>query len=427
MRRTLFYIPHEIFGLPVFGVGWVLIGWLIVSGWMLFRSVRSRGWDGEAWGQIPLTLIVAAAVVMLVPQIEEPISEPILIFPPVAAESGLPIRGYGVMLLIAVVSGVATAAWRAKRAGLDPNVVFNLAFSFVVCGIVGARLFFIVQYWDTLKADTLGATLGNLLSVDKGGLVVYGSLIGAAVGFGAYCYRNRLAALPLADLIAPSMALGLCIGRLGCLLNGCCFGGTCDHAWAVTFPADSPPYLDQKGWGELHGLRLERDRHEPVVAEVLPGSRFDETIVGREIVAINGEPAVDIDVARYRLERTDARLSLEFRDGTRAESTLTALPRRSRPVHPTQIYSSLNAAFLCGVTLLIAPFRRRHGQVIATLLTLYAVTRFLLEMIRTDELGFIAQLTISQNVSLAIGACMIALWVYVQTRPTIAAEKPAMG
>jgi phosphatidylglycerol:prolipoprotein diacylglycerol transferase len=100
---------------------------------------------------------------------------------------------------------------------------------------------------------------------------------------------------------------------------------------------------------------------------------------------------------------------------------LTELPERSLPVHPTQLYSSVNALLLAVLVALVFPFRRRHGQVIALLLTLYAITRFLLEIIRTDEGEIVAQLTISQSVSVAMAMAMLALWVYVYLQPPLPA------
>jgi phosphatidylglycerol---prolipoprotein diacylglyceryl transferase len=104
------------------------------------------------------------------------------------------------------------------------------------------------------------------------------------------------------------------------------------------------------------------------------------------------------------------------------------LPDRSQPIHPTQIYSSVNALLLCLLTLAVYPFRQRHGQVIALLLTLYAVSRFLLEVIRNDEGGFFATMTISQTVSILVVLGMAVLWVYVQRQsplPLTVSGKPA--
>ncbi len=74
----------------------------------------------------------------------------------------------------------------------------------------------------------------------KGGLVVYGAFFGAVAGVLLFVRKHRLPLLAVCDLVAPSMMLGLAIGRIGCLLNGCCFGAVCDHPWAMRFPAGSP-------------------------------------------------------------------------------------------------------------------------------------------------------------------------------------------
>ncbi len=90
------------------------------------------------------------------------------------------------------------------------------------------------------------------ISLQEGGLVVFGSLIGAVLGLLAFTRFYRLPLLPLIDVSVPSMALGQAIGRIGCFFNGCCFGGECDLRWAVTFPPESPPYHQQLEKGKLH-------------------------------------------------------------------------------------------------------------------------------------------------------------------------------
>ena len=422
MRQTLFYIPERLGPLDVFGVGWLLIIWLLIGAVLVFRALRRPDGKSEATGLLPMIGLVALAIIFLIPRIQQEIPPGFATFPSVAAERGLPIRGYGVMLLLAVVSAVGVGVYRSQQAGLHPDLVFGLGFAVIVSGIVGARLFFIIQYWDLIQGDTLFGTLGNMVSVVNGGLVVYGSLIGATVGFLLFTYRHKLHPLALADLIAPSLALGLAIGRLGCLLNGCCFGGPCQHelAWSVTFPADSPPFVYQQGLGYLHGMRIEQDLNGRVlVSELdLEGPVGDvDLAVGEQIVEVNGYPIRDLAHAQALLERSGPRLELRLGDGRQLSWSIGAFPARSLPVHPTQIYSSLNACLLFLLTLACFPYRRRHGQVIALLLTLYAITRFLLELIRTDERAFAAQMTISQNVSVVITMAMIALWIFVMRQP----------
>jgi phosphatidylglycerol:prolipoprotein diacylglycerol transferase len=425
VRRTLFYIPHEIGGFPVFGIGWLLMLWTVIGGVLVWRSMRARGWDTEVRGQLVMMVLIAAAIVWVIPRVEEPIRDGVFTIPPVAAERGLPIRGYGVMLLSGVVLGVALAANRAARAGLHPDAILSLAFAMVLGGMIGARLFFVIQYWSLIRGPTWGETLANLVSVDKGGLVVYGSLVGAMVAFAWYGRRMELPLLPLADLIAPSLALGLALGRIGCLLNGCCFGGPCDLPWAVAFPAGSPPYEDQHRDGVLYGFSLASEPEDRVlVAWVQTNGPFGGTELraGDQIVAIQGHSVDDPNTARSLLERSGAALQLTLADGRIVSATLAELPVQSVPIHPTQIYSSINASFLCALACLCYPFRRKHGEIMVGMLSAYAVTRFLLEMIRTDEGSFLAQLTISQNISLAMAALLVGLWVYLAKQPRIDAS-----
>ncbi len=92
MRSTLFYIPGEIAGWPVFGVGLLLAVWAIGSVLLLAWLVRRQGFNADTRGYVPVLLLLAAVIVFLLPAISD--------------ADGLPVRGYGVMLLVAVV-----AAW----------------------------------------------------------------------------------------------------------------------------------------------------------------------------------------------------------------------------------------------------------------------------------------------------------------------------
>jgi phosphatidylglycerol:prolipoprotein diacylglycerol transferase len=331
------------------------------------------------------------------------------------------IRGYGVMLLLAVVAAVALAARQAYRMGLDPEIIFSLAITVFVGGIIGARLFFVVQYWDRFQRETPLATLAEILKVTEGGLVVYGSFLGALVAGGWFLVRRGLPVLALADLVAPSMMLGLSIGRIGCLLNGCCYGGPCEHRWlAVTFPKDSPPYEQQRAEGELHGFRLTgREGAGVTIAEVLPGSAAEAAglTAGTKVRAIDGGPTESLEVAHARLAKSDATVVLDTDRGP-IRIAMADFPPRSRPVHPAQLYASVNAALLAWLLWAFYPFRRRDGEVFAWLLLLHPLARFLEEAIRSDEPGrFGTALSISQWLSLLIAAGGVALWWYVRRQP----------
>ena len=409
MRQTLFWIPYEVGGVQLFGWGLLLIVWAVFCAGLLAWLVRKQGWNSDTLGYLPILLLVGVAIVLL-PRL----------FP-----DALPIRGYGVLLLIGVCSGVGLAAHRARRMGLNPELIFSLAFWVFVAGIGGARLFHVIEYWEQdYQRETLGATLKAVVNIPQGGLVFYGSLIGGLLAFGVFVVRHRLPMLALADLIAPSVMLGLAFGRIGCLLNGCCFGGVCDLPWAVTFPAGSPPYQNQLYEGTLLGLHLSDGEGGSIeVARVDAGSPAAAAGLepGQPLANINGVELTSRAQAQGLLAQVlhDGRPVTIFTDqGDRIELPQVSLPPRSAPVHPTQVYSAILAALLCLFLLAYYPYRRRDGEVAALMLTIYPFARFLIEIIRIDETAvFQTGMSISQNVSILILLGVLGLWTYVLSRP----------
>jgi phosphatidylglycerol:prolipoprotein diacylglycerol transferase len=296
-----------------------------------------------------------------------------------------------------------------------------------VGGIVGARLFYVIEYWDTrFQFDDWGATILAVLKFTEGGLVVYGSLIGATLAFAWFVRKHQLPALALADLIAPSLLAGLALGRIGCLLNGCCYGGESSSPWAVTFPRDSMPYIDQAANGRMWGLRLVGAENAPPEIESVQADSAGAAAglePGMKLTAINGQPVATRDefasgVATTLMGGYGGTVVLETSEGASHTLRLDTFPERSLPVHPTQIYSAVNAGLLSWVLWSFYPLRRRDGQVTALMLTAYPIARFLLEIIRIDESAvFGTGLSISQNISLVILVGAAALWWYTSRRP----------
>ena len=125
----------------------------------------------------------------------------------------------------------------------------------------------------------------------------------------------------------------------------------------------------------------------------------------------------------------EARVTLDLADGRRVTWMFDQLPPRSRPVYPTQILSSINAALICLALWAYYPFRRRDGQVFAIMMTVYPISRLLLEMIRSDEAGLLPiehKLTISQALSILLLLAVATLWWYILSRPRKTAF-PASG
>jgi phosphatidylglycerol:prolipoprotein diacylglycerol transferase len=157
---------------------------------------------------------------------------------------GLSIYGFGAMLVLAFVSATGLGWWRAKREHLDPEVIVDMAFWVCLAGMVGARLFYCFEYW--------GREINSLWDVVqywKGGIVFYGGIVGGTIAFFVYRRLRPFPLRPYMDVIAPSIAIGTLFGRLGCFLNGCCYGDICQLPWAVSFPALSPPWIQHRALG----------------------------------------------------------------------------------------------------------------------------------------------------------------------------------
>ena len=248
MYSTLFHIPSQIGGgdgWPLFGFGLLLAVWALAAPlatlWVAWRS----GWPTAVRSLfLPLT-VIAVMIVWVMPALDD--------------GTGIPIRGYGVMLLAAVAAGTWLSIVRGRTMGFDADTLVSLGTQLFLWGIVGARLFYVIEYHEQFffEGRSLPETLADIANVAAGGLVVFGSLPTAAIAAWIFARRRGLDLLRLADCIAPGLLVGLALGRVGCFLNGCCYGGTCDLPWAVTFPAESPPWFDQVQRGLLPNLPAE--------------------------------------------------------------------------------------------------------------------------------------------------------------------------
>jgi phosphatidylglycerol:prolipoprotein diacylglycerol transferase len=271
--------------------------------------------------------------------------------------------------------------------------------------------------------------VGKVLSFPEGGLVVYGSFIGGMAAFVWFVRRHRLPALAMADIVVPSFMIGLALGRVGCLLNGCCYGGVSDVPWAITFPkysaADrhSPPYESQSRLGDMYGFHLAADELDRArIARVDDGSTAADAglMSGQIVTAIGGNATDDLQTAEQEVWTafwSGQELAVTTDRGTHQIPAVN-VPPRSRPVHPTQVYSAINAALICWLLWEYYPYRRRDGEVLALMLTVYPISRFLLEIIRTDESAiFGTGLSISQNISIVILLAALCGWVYLRMSP----------
>lgn len=417
MQQTLFFIPHSWFEGPL------LIAWLVIGAMVIGYQVWRHGWGEQASGFLPIYGIVAAIIWFVLPQVEvfgvNP-ADPLGPF----IKQGLAVRGYGLFMVAGIAAGTWLVLLRCRQAGTDPDQILTLAFWMIICGIVGARTFFVIQNRDQFFGNgyPLGQTLLSIIDMTKGGLVVYGSLIGGMLAAVVFFRVTRLPFGRLADLIAPGMVLGLAFGRLGCLMNGCCFGGVCaSELPAIQFPPGSPPYMRQLEEGQLLGLKAVKleipsdsnlsSNFSLEVEAVQPGSIADSLGIEPE-QQINIYAPDSLRVRHFKMEEVsetsqsisgqELTVIVDTNAGNRMSVPLSSLPASSLRVHPTQIYSAITALLLCVALWYFWPVRSSDGEVFALMLILYPIARFLHEIIRRDEAGqFGTELTISQWVSVA--------------------------
>ncbi|MEM0925197.1 MAG: prolipoprotein diacylglyceryl transferase family protein [Planctomycetota bacterium] len=424
MRRTMFLIPHELGALPIVGVGWAL---LIVGIALLLRlswAARQRSRFGEDAPSVGAVLaseavfwgMAAGLVTFLLPRVEldNAFGEPV----------GMAIRGYGVFLLLGVVSAVGLSAYRASR---DPELkadqIYALAPWVFVGGILGARMFYVIQYRDEFIGSSFSETLRNMVAFTEGGLVVYGSIIGGLVAFCVFCLRHRISALRLGDAIIPALFLGICLGRIGCLMNGCCYGGRCEEGWSsIRFPPINEVYQLQLESGELLGMDVDPDNK--TIRSVTPGSPADQKgIVSGDVYESGSPDPRPLETADPGLPRGDVELGwIASISGRVVTFSPDDLPDRSLPVSAAQVISSMMGLCLCLLLCAVSRFLSRPGALMLIGFAAYAVVRFVLEIVRVDEAGqFNTTLSISQWVSVVsfIGSVAGLSWIMSRkTEPT---------
>lgn len=276
---------------------------------------------------------------------------------------GIPIHSYGVMLGISFIVAWVFTGRMAVKDGLPQEKVGTLFILTAVSAVVGSRLLFVVTNMDQI------GSLWQVFLINQGGLVVYGGFLGGFLASLWYCRRHRLSLLIWADVAVPSLAVGLGFTRIGCFLFGCDYGHiSWDLSWAVQFPSGSPAWAHH------------------FATELAQGVRADGAV-----------PAL------WGLEEW------------------ISVSQVSHPVHPTQLYSSLNGWICLGFLMLVRRYWRQFaGQIFIAFFVYYAVTRFGLEMVRDDlQRGYVGPLTTSQFIAILTFLAAVAGFVYLWRRSLV--------
>jgi len=243
----------------------------------------------------------------------------------------VPIYAYGVMLGTSLIVGWFLAMRFAKQDGISQEAAASIYMWTAVWSIIGSRVLYVLTNLDDFHS------FGEMLMVNRGGLVAYGGMIGGFLASWYGCCKRKIPLLRWADVAAPPVVLGTAITRMGCLLFGCDYGARSDLPWAIRFPGPNP-------------------------------------------MAPQGSPAWQHHVQAFGLDKTAG---------------------WSLPVHPTQIYEALVGVFLFAVLMLLRKYRRFSGQVFLGWVLGYGIFRPLIEIVRDDDQrGNVGPLSTSQFIGL---------------------------
>ena len=159
------------------------------------------------------------------------------------------LRSYGLMLALSFFLGILLAGRRLKRMGGDPTKVVDLAVVIIIASVIGSRLFYAIFHWSEFAGHALDIInpFNHPQGIGIAGLAMDGGLVLAILCGLLFLRLTRQPVLITLDALAPSFALGIFLTRIGCFLNGCCFGQPCTGPLGVVFPQDSPA-----GWVYPH-------------------------------------------------------------------------------------------------------------------------------------------------------------------------------
>jgi len=304
----------------------------------------------------------------------------------------LTIKSYGLMMVIGFLAAVSLIRHLSRNITPDPQLITNAALYSLIGGVVGARLFYVLHHFEDFKEN-----LDSVFAIWHGGLELLGGVILAITIIFFYLLYHKLPIRHYLDILAIALMLALAFGRIGCFLNGCCFGKPTELPWAVRFPYNSFAYNSQ-----ING-NLERNRPDPQLK--LPQEEYisyidkDGNWHPKPYEDLTEQQKVEVTKGKYRC----------------------------LPVHPTQLYSSAAGAILC---LILYLFWRRSqkpggkiliqpGCTFSFMFIIYGIFRFFIEFLRDDNPFEFDGLTISQIIGIAmiiLGAVLIVIFQRIEPK-----------
>jgi phosphatidylglycerol:prolipoprotein diacylglycerol transferase len=293
-----------------------------------------------------------------------------------------PVPAYGVIMVIAFLAAITVIRYLSRDITSDPLHITNAALYALIAGVVGSRLFYVIHHFDQFQGHLL-----SVFAIWKGGLELLGGVLLAIAVIGFYCWHYKLPVRRYLDILAIGLMLSLLFGRIGCFLNGCCFGKPTNLPWAVRFPYGSDAYYNQVN------PNPQRNRLEPQLQlpEKFFGYYYEN---GYEFYGL--KPYKDLTEDQKKWLKENDKM-------------------RSLPVHPSQLYSSVNGGILALILYLFWRRNQKAGSVkehkklfskpgctFGLMFIIYGVTRFLIEFIRDDNPFEFDSITISQIIGVAM-------------------------
>lgn len=276
------------------------------------------------------------------------------------------VKSYGLMMVIGFMAAVTVIRRLSRSFTPDPQLITNAALYSLIGGVAGARLFYVIHYFEQFK----GGDWHRVFAIWEGGLELLGGVILAISIIFFYLMYHKLPMRRYLDALAVGLLLALVFGRIGCFLNGCCWGRPTDSPWLswMRFPYNSLAYNSQINPDP------ERERSEPYF--LLPRDEY------------------------FGFEGEEGKwYPKPFEELTEEQKyQVTKGQYRCLPVHPTQLYSSATGGFLC--FLLYVFWRRgswaekigrrkrflfKPGQTFALMFIVYGLSRFFMEFLRDDN------------------------------------------
>ena len=153
---------------------------------------------------------------------------------------GWSIAWYGVIIAVGMVLGVILAIYRARKQGLKDDLIFDFILLALPIAIICARGYYVIFEWDSYSGDIL-----SIFKIWKGGLAIYGGVIGGLVTAILFCRHHKFPLFRFLDLVVPSLVLGQAIGRWGNFVNQEAFGNLVENSSLQFFPY--AVYIDALG------------------------------------------------------------------------------------------------------------------------------------------------------------------------------------